>query len=206
MTDDPKGDDHADGDAGGQVLPKVKGEEGQGISSSDLSIFNRAELENRQAAEVKATPWVKAKHKPSLHRARKARKDPKHQKRLRDLNAVDLSVLAPRQVAKGQASVNENFLNALYERMMLYRQDALDALRDLAMMPISENSMQNNVKYLAASKLLGNQTNDVSIAPVGNGVRSSLEELNLAYQEQSKRITQVRERVITFEDDVKIVN
>jgi hypothetical protein len=46
----------------------------------------------------------------------------------------------------------------------------------------------------------------VSIAPVGNGVRSSLEELNLAYQEQSKRITQVRERVITFEDDVKIVN
>lgn len=52
------------------------------------------------------------------------------------------------------AVTQERFIAIVEERKRVYSCCGLDALKDLALMPISQNSMQNQVKYLAAKALV----------------------------------------------------
>lgn len=80
---------------------------------------------------------------------------------------------------------------AIEQRMSLYRAAGLDALHDLAVMPIDENSAQNQVKLAAAARLAGT----VEVAGGSGEFESVLRELNLAYQAESPRLRIVREKL-----------
>lgn len=186
MNDDTQTQEvsHADGNAGGSVLPEIEGEQGQVVSGEDLPKVYRPSPAQRET--------IKANKK-----ARKVRiRANAH------LSAAQLAVLAP-PAEQRMRQVDETFMKAVADRIILYRYDALAALRDLALMPISPNSMQNNVKFLAAARLLGKETE----APVtANTSRDLLAQLNEAYAQKSVRIKEVRERITTFETDPKVIN
>jgi hypothetical protein len=91
------------------------------------------------------------------------------------------------RVGKGasEASIQE----AIDSRLLLYRVDGLDALHDLATMPIDENSAQNQVKLAAAARLAG------TVEGIGSGsLEETLRELNKSYQENAPRLRVIRER------------
>lgn len=80
---------------------------------------------------------------------------------------------------------------AVDRRVALYRVAGLDALHDLATMPIDENSAQNQVKLAAAARLAGPADNQS-----GSGdFASILRELNDSYQENAPRLRVTRERL-----------
>jgi hypothetical protein len=81
-------------------------------------------------------------------------------------------------------------------RMVLYRSDALDALHALATMPIDENSAQNQVKLLAASRLSGPMEGQA-----GSELDQTLRLLNEEYQQKAPRIKSIRERIVEFETE-----
>jgi hypothetical protein len=75
-------------------------------------------------------------------------------------------------------------------RAAVYRSEALDAIHDLAVMKIDDNSAQNQVKLAAAIKLYG-----ATESAMGSEVDSILQALNAQYRENAPRIRMVRERV-----------
>jgi hypothetical protein len=116
-------------------------------------------------------------------------------------SAVTLAVKAPRVPAPElsiESGIEAKLEDAILQRMRLYQSDALDALHDLAMMPISENSMQNQVKLAAAWKLAG-----PLFAPDAPSGRSDLDktlrEMNELYHKTAPRIKSIREHVVMFE-------
>lgn len=95
-------------------------------------------------------------------------------------------------------TVDAKFEETVVQRMRLYNCDALDALHDLAMMPITKNSSQMHIKYLAACRLAGapadgNKSPDLS---------TTLASLNERFHKDAVRIKGIRETVreVTFED------
>jgi len=80
-------------------------------------------------------------------------------------------------------------------RVVLYRSDALTALHALAMMPIDENSMNNQVKLSAAVRLYA----ETGEKTVGNEIEGTLRVLNEEYHKVAPRIRSIRERTIEFE-------
>ena len=79
-------------------------------------------------------------------------------------------------------------------RLALYRVDGLDALHDIATMPISDNSAQNQVKLAAAARLAGTQEQNST----GSEIDATLRALNESYHAEAPRIRVTRERM-TFE-------
>ncbi len=75
-------------------------------------------------------------------------------------------------------------------RVLLYRAAGLDALHELATMPIDENSAQNQVKLAAAARLAG--TSEATGA--NDGIEETLRELNQSYQQSAPRLRVIRER------------
>jgi hypothetical protein len=101
------------------------------------------------------------------------------------------------------ALTDENLDVVLRQRIALYKCAALDALYDLAMMPLSSNSAQNQVKYLAACRLAGPAA---EATPVGaNGMDELLKRLDNDYRENAPKIARVRERIIEFETEPKAI-
>jgi hypothetical protein len=84
-------------------------------------------------------------------------------------------------------------------RAILYRSEALDSIRDIATMPLSDNSAQNQVKLLAAVRLY-NETNDPQM---GTEIDQTLRALNADYQRTAPRIKKIRETVreISYEEE-----
>lgn len=80
--------------------------------------------------------------------------------------------------------------SAVEQRVALYRVAGLDALHDLATMPLDDNSAQNQVKLAAAARLAGS----VEVGG-GSGIEDTLRELNAAYQKEAPRLRIVREKV-----------
>lgn len=79
-------------------------------------------------------------------------------------------------------------------RMALYRVVGLDALHDLATMPIDLNSAQNQVKLAAAARLAGTVEGQAG----GSGdLAETLRELNQSYQENAPRLRAIRTTVVT---------
>jgi hypothetical protein len=79
---------------------------------------------------------------------------------------------------------------AIEERVAHYRVEGLDALADLARMPIDANSAQNQVKLAAAARLAGGSEGYSG----GDGLEQTLRELNKAYQDHAPRLRIIRER------------
>lgn len=80
--------------------------------------------------------------------------------------------------------------SAVSERTALYRVVGLDALHDLAAMPIDVNSAQNQVKLAAAARLVGEVGGGQSSGELAGLIR----ELNETYQKEAPRLRVVRER------------
>lgn len=105
-------------------------------------------------------------------------------------------------LTKTKAGADEQTVRAaIEERLLLYRAVGLDALHDLAAMPIDENSAQNQVKLAAAARLAGNtgSTGD-------SGIEDTLRELNQAYQQHAPRLRVVRERTTIETIPEKVVS
>ena len=74
-------------------------------------------------------------------------------------------------------------------RMAMYRVVGLDALHDLATMPIDVNSAQNQVKLAAAARLAGSVEGPAG----GSDLAETLRELNKSYSENAPRLRVIRE-------------
>ena len=90
----------------------------------------------------------------------------------------------------GEGVSLEVIAKATDERLALYRVSGLDALHDLATMPIDENSAQNQVKLAAAARLAG----AVEAGGTG-GLEEALRELNAQYVEHAPRLRVTREKL-----------
>ena len=80
---------------------------------------------------------------------------------------------------------------AIEKRLSLYRVAGLDALHELATMPIDENSAQNQVKLSAAARLAGDPAHSMGAGELGETLR----ELNQQYQANAPRLRVTRERL-----------
>lgn len=85
----------------------------------------------------------------------------------------------------------ERIEEAVQRRIALYRVDGLDALHDLATMPIDENSAMAQVKLAAAARLAGSTDSGAG----GSEFADTLRALNQQYHEHAPRIRVVRERI-----------
>lgn len=122
----------------------------------------------------------------------KRRKNPK--------SAIEQIIGADRQLAPKLASGEKRLEQAIELRMAFYKGNALEALYDLAMMPIEgANSATLQVKYLAACRLAG-PAPEPNAAPGANPIEGVLAELNQRYHAQAPKIREIRERIITMED------
>lgn len=90
---------------------------------------------------------------------------------------------------------------AIELRMQFYQCSGLDALYDLAMMPLDKNSGLMQVKYLAAQRLAG------PAAAAGDGpggaktaFDKTLSDLNELFHKKAPRLREIRERTATFDD------
>lgn len=98
----------------------------------------------------------------------------------------------------------EALIRLAAQRMAEYKIDALDAIHDLAMMTINDaNSAQNQVK-LAAAKVLA-FPDGVPGTTQENGIEVMLKSLNDKYHKDAPRIKSVRERVVTFETEPRVI-
>ncbi len=84
----------------------------------------------------------------------------------------------------------EQLRDAVEQRLTLYRVVGLDALHDLAAMPIDANSAQNQVKLAAAARLAG----ETASAGGSGEFEATLRELNQAYQQTAPRLRVIREK------------
>jgi hypothetical protein len=95
-------------------------------------------------------------------------------------------------IPKVHTGLSKESLNeAIESRLAIYRVAGLDALHDLATMPIDVNSAQNQVKLAAAARLAGSPEAGGAGGEVGEALRS----LNQLYQEHAPRLRVVRERL-----------
>lgn len=89
-----------------------------------------------------------------------------------------------------QGASADQIQSAIAQRTSLYRVAGLDALHDLATMPIDANSAQNQVKLAAAARLAG------TVEGVdGGGLEATLRELNQQYQQEAPRLRVIREKI-----------
>lgn len=91
----------------------------------------------------------------------------------------------------GKGASDASIQTAIEQRLLLYRVAGLDALHDLATMPIDENSAQNQVKLAAAARLAGTQEHVGGSSEMAEVMR----ELNRQYEESAPRIRVTRERM-----------
>lgn len=86
----------------------------------------------------------------------------------------------------------EEIHSAIESRISLYRVTGLDALAELATMPLDSNSAQNQVKLAAAARLAG----ETSTIGGGAEVADTLRVLNEKYHQAAPRIRVIRQTLI----------
>lgn len=97
--------------------------------------------------------------------------------------------------ASDNRSTDAQIERAVQERVSLYRVTGLDALHDLAVMPISENSAQNQVKFAAGAKLI----EGVSGGSSAGELEVIFRELRETYQKEAPRLRVIRQTTTTVE-------
>lgn len=92
----------------------------------------------------------------------------------------------------------ETFREVIEQRMQIYQCVGLDALRDLADMPLSTtNAMLMQVKLLAARTLA--QVNGSGLEETQRPLDNLLKDMSADYHKHAPRIKEVRERIVTYE-------
>ena len=109
------------------------------------------------------------------------------------LRATVEEIRSRRRSQKNFESVDaDEIRTAIDRRLALYKVAGLDALHELATIPVDpQNSAQNQVKLAAAAKLAG--TTEAGSA--GGELGETLRELREAYQQNAPRLKVVRERM-----------
>lgn len=107
-------------------------------------------------------------------------------------------VRLPENAALDSAALEE----AIRARTQIYRVVGLDSLHELATMPLSENSAQNQVKLAAAARLAGSSES----SGAGGEVAETLRALNESYQKEAPRIRVIRERTTVEVDPGRVVS
>jgi hypothetical protein len=87
---------------------------------------------------------------------------------------------------------------AIGQRMIRHQSDALDAIFDLAMMPVGTNSAVMRIKLAAAAMLAGALLSSEAIGGTGD-LEKTVKTLNEQFPTTAKRIKSVRESLITSE-------
>jgi hypothetical protein len=186
-------DDDADGNEGGRDLSGDQAQDGgQGEGGADRAGENGALAGDRKKAKVEATEVNKKKY------GRPTKIEKKEM-----IDAITRSIVNGYTKEWGKnVRVNARFKQEFARRVELGRMDALDALHDLACMPITENALLNQVKFMAASKLAGPPQDNVGQP---NEIGATLSELHKAFSKTAPRIRAIRERVVEF-DEPKVIN
>lgn len=115
---------------------------------------------------------------------------------------------APQARFKGKSQVDVLAM-AIELRMEYYRDGAIEAIFDLAMMPPSKNTLTNSIKLQAARLLAGPLPGDripEKIGDVPPAVEDVLKRLNESFHKNAPRIREVRERTVSFEEDPKVIS
>lgn len=108
---------------------------------------------------------------------------------IRVSDALQQTILALKEL-KFSSLDSQQIHEAVNTRLSLYRVVGLDALHDLATMPIDENSAQNQVKLAAAARLAG-PTDGLG----GSGeMGETFKELRDLYHQHAPRLRVIRER------------
>jgi len=146
--------------------------------------FNEEEAQNA-LIEVRGDLFMAAQHLrvTALRLSRSIQASPTLQGTMEYLSQLD----------KRRAITDAQIHEAVSLRMGLYRVAGLDALHDLATMPINENSAQNQVKLAAAARLAGGLEGAGSGGEMGDTFR----ELRELYESHAPRLKVVRERTTT---------
>jgi hypothetical protein len=100
-----------------------------------------------------------------------------------------------------QGAVEGQLEEAIKHRMARFQTDALDALHDLATMPVSENSAQNQVKLLAAKLLAGTLLSPEASGDEDETNKLLLRRINEEFERNAPRLRMIRERTIAFEQE-----
>ena len=102
---------------------------------------------------------------------------------------LEFALTESRQAKSGVT--DEDIHEAIERRIALYRVDGLDALHDLATMPIDQNSAQNQVKLAAAARLAGGLEGGAT----GGEMAETFRDLRELYQKNAPRLRVTRERM-----------
>ncbi len=100
---------------------------------------------------------------------------------------------------KPPTSLADRLAMAVEVRMEFYKQSGLDALYDLATMPMPDNSAMAQVKFMAASRLAG-PIEGVQERGSGPTFDSVLQQLNERFHANAPKIRSIRERTVQFDD------
>jgi hypothetical protein len=176
---------------GRSVLSEVEGVQGKGVGSGNLPEVDGPSPGDRKAA--------KGTRKGVRDKEKKARQ----QSHLRPLHFRQ-DVHHPN---KGlDRTIGVAFKKSVMKRMELYRCDAIDALHDMAMMPLAElNEKSLPWKFEAARFLASGLQSDGK--NVTSEFDSVLRQLDKNYKKNAPRIKELRERSIVFEsDEPKAIN
>lgn len=143
-------------------------------------IFVASQLLGITAIRFDRAIQVSAKLQAAVAEIREEHRDPKNSKGLAD----------------------EEIRHAIDRRLHLYRVAGLDALHDLATMPLDDNSAQNQVKLAAAARLAGSTEGAGGGGEIGEALRS----LNDSYQQHAPRLRVIRERMtVEISQDERLV-
>ena len=191
----------------------------QGEGGADSSKSDGTSISNRQAAEVQGVPAAAQAAagrsyltltEPGIEAALiEARGDIFVASQLLGMGVTALrvdrairvsaalqAVVAGIQDVKGTERYLEatalDFHRAIERRMSLYRIAGLDALHELASMPLDANSAQNQVKLAAAARLAG----PAAESGEGGEMVETLRLLNEQYHESAPRIRVMRQTLI----------
>jgi hypothetical protein len=107
------------------------------------------------------------------------------------LQQVYLTVKQVKALPEYDKASQEALEVEITRRLSIYRSDALDALHELATMPVDANSAQNQVKFAAAAKLAGGMGERES----STGIEQTLRELNESYHREAPRMKITRTQV-----------
>lgn len=106
------------------------------------------------------------------------------------LQAVFLAIEQAKTLPEFDRISTEQLEQEIARRLVLYRSDGLEAIHELAVMPIGDNSAMAQVKLAAASRLAG-PTNDQGKS---TEIEETLRELNERFHTEAPRIRLTRER------------
>lgn len=109
------------------------------------------------------------------------------------------AVVAGIQDVKGSesylAATTQDFQRAIARRLEIGRIVGMDALLELASMPLDANSAQNQVKLAAAARLVGPAAESAGAGEMAEALR----ELNQQYHESAPKIRVMRQTLTTIE-------